>query len=127
MLRRTGTVLVYTNGPCVYFTVVMKIFQSLLGPPKLLKMPIIVTEEMGCCTWLNLQLWNEIIQYSQKIHCIVLKSGLNFINMGTFQSEIIILATRYTSSGTHQFTVGAKCCHPESVYNPIIKYISHYS
>lgn len=94
MLRRTGTVLFFfTNyGPCVYFTVVMKIFSHLLGT-KATQMPIVITEKNGIL-YLAKSTVNGMKSFSihKKIHCIVLKSGLNFfINMGTFQSEIVIL------------------------------------
>lgn len=79
-----------TNGPCVYFTVVMKVFSHLLGHQSYSNAHYHNRGD-GILYSAKSTVWNEIIQYSQKIHCIVLKSGPNFINMATFQSEIVIL------------------------------------
>lgn len=55
----------FTNGPCVYFTVVMKFVSQFFGPPKLLKMPFKCERKQDFCNQLYLLLWNEVIQYSQ--------------------------------------------------------------
>lgn len=69
-VRRTGTFFYhFTNRLCVYFTVVMVNFSHLqYWATEATQMSTIITEETGFCSQLSLQLWNEISQYSQKIH-----------------------------------------------------------
>lgn len=98
-----------TNGLCVLFYSSNK--ESVIyWATKPTQMPIIIKEEF--CTQLNLHSYgiNSFIIHKKYIE---LYSKMDFINIGTFQSEAVIFM-RDTAHGTQQFTVGAKYCQLES-------------
>lgn len=74
-------------------------------------MPIVIKEKLGFCTLLNLHSYgiNSFIIHKKYIE---LYSKMELINIGTFQSEVVILV-RDTARGTQQFTVEAKYCQLE--------------
>ncbi len=90
MLRRTGTVLFFsTNGACVYFTVVMKIFSHLLGHQSYSNAHYHNRGDGSLYSAKSTGMeWNYSVFTKNTLNCT--QSGLNFINMGTFQSEIVI-------------------------------------